>query len=123
MKQKNKKREDDELSEVELWKAYKEHNMRDRQRMREVATNQFEEARKAAKGAGLQLKRHSESHYQLTDGQWISNIYPGNRRLWSDKNAEVRAPFLSDLPPNWTLLTVVRCFVEEINKQQRIMNF
>jgi len=65
----------------------------------------------AAKDSGMTLKQHSDQHYQLShpDG-WLLNIYPGNRRLYHDKNR--KGPFLQ-VPLEWTLLDVVNAAAKQ----------
>lgn len=81
-------------------------------RMRRAdATRDFEQARQVAEENGLLLVRHSESHYQLSHVRkgWLTNIYPGNRRLYGDPNRT--GPFLH-VHHDWTLLDVVRAAVK-----------
>ncbi len=94
-------------------------------RVEQSATNQ---ARRAAAEAtfetvaeyawlhNLRLAQRSETHYQLTDIQlettWILNIYPGNCRLYHDKNLPM-PPFLK-LGAKWTLRQVVEAMVRTI---------
>lgn len=78
---------------------------------REIAAQQFAEARDIATVAGFGLFQHSDSHYSLrAPGGWQINIYPGNRRLFHDRN-RARAPFLP-LRCDWDLISVVRSAIE-----------
>jgi hypothetical protein len=93
---------------------------------REAAGEQFHEAERIAKAHGLLLTRHTGTHYSLTKRNdfreivWRLNIYPGNRRLWWDRN-HGKPPFY--LPFNlgqpWTLLDVVRAAVEAQEERER----
>ncbi len=91
---------------------------------REAAGEQFHEAHRLAVEYGLLLNRHTNQHYSLTKRNdsreivWHLNIYPGNRRLWWDRN-HGKPPFY--LPFNlgqpWTLLDVVRAAIEAQEKR------
>jgi hypothetical protein len=89
----------------ELYRAMEEAGQRRGSRLRGKAWAQFDEARELAAKYGFTLKRHTDVHYQLTDGQWLMNIYPGKRRLYHDRNKPA-PPFL-DVPHGWGLLDVV----------------
>lgn len=84
-----------------LHEAREEANAR-----RQQAMTDFDAARDLAESKGLTLKKFTAQHYQLSNGKWIQNIHPGNRRLYWDRKYR-KPPFL-DLPPDWTLLDVVR---------------
>jgi len=82
---------------------------------RQLAAEQFDAAQRLADLHGLVLRRCTESHYQLSlHNGWLQNIYPGNCRLYWDRQHE-KPPWLH-LPDNWSLLDVVRAAVEEIKK-------
>lgn len=77
----------------------------DREANRRLALHHFDEAKQLALSKGLVLKRFNDQHYQLTNGEWLQNIYPGNQRLWHDRNH--KKPGFLQLPSPWTLLDVV----------------
>ncbi len=58
--------------------------------------------------AGLRLRQCGDSHYQLEpfNKKWLQNIYPGNWRLYFDRNRPQKPPYLN-LPEEWTLTDVV----------------
>ncbi len=74
---------------------------------RVAATEDFGSSQRRAAGSGLKLVRHSEVHYQLSSLKrgWLINVYPGNHRLYVDKNRS-RAPYLR-VPMGWSLEDVV----------------
>ena len=82
----------------------------------DLAANQFTEAAGLATAHGLRLKRCTDTHYQLSpmDGRWLQNIYPGNHRLYFDRNKPAKPPFLTDLPIGWSLIDIVQLTIEEI---------
>lgn len=76
----------------------------------------YHEAAARAYRAGLDLTRHNEAHYSLArEGGWRLNIYPGNGRLYMDRN-HARAPFLA-LPEGWTILDVVDAAIRQESRQ------
>ncbi len=84
---------------------------------REAATAAFGEAQKLAHQHGLDLERHSPTHYSLTKKRgpeivWRLNIYPGNRRLWWDRNFKMPF-FVPVLDMAWGLLDVVKAAIEK----------
>lgn len=76
----------------------------ERQERRRTAADQFRESQDRAETMGMQLRRCSESHYQLRAGKMLWNIYPGNRRLVGVR--ETGTPFVQ-LKDDWNLLDVV----------------
>jgi hypothetical protein len=83
-----------------------------REKRRDAAEAAFPEARALAASAEFRLLRHSVAHYQLwsPDRKWLLNIYPGNRRLFHDK--EKSGPYLR-VPDEWTLLDVVQAAIRQ----------
>jgi len=73
---------------------------------RSEAGDEFEQAQTLAEKNGMLMRKCSESHYQLKSecDNWLVNIYPGNRRLYHDKNR--MGPYLK-VPYDWGLLDVV----------------
>lgn len=84
-----------------------------REARRIVADADFDDARAIAGNHGLRLVRCSESHYQLSClGQWLVNLYPGNCRIYGDRNWPKRPPFVNMAGVRWTLVQVVTAFAE-----------
>lgn len=96
------------------------HDLAEGEERRQKSAALFNEARKISVDAGLILKQHSLVHYSLTSIQdgWISNIYPGNRRLYYDRNKS-KPPHVN-LPLDWNLLDVVNAFVKIVKKKHQI---
>lgn len=87
------------------FRALRERRQQQGEANRGQAAQDFPEARRTARRAGLRLFCHSETHYSLrSQVGWLIDIYPGNRRI---RRASTYAPFLR-VPPKWTLLDVVR---------------
>jgi len=78
---------------------------------RNVAKRMFDRAAAIAKLKGLVLLRRSHVHYQLTNGEWLINVYPGKCRILADRN-RAKGPYLN-VKPNWTLLDVVNAAPEK----------
>lgn len=75
----------------------------------------FEDARRVAAAAGLRLRRCTAGHYQLrgdaAGGEWILDLYPGNRRIYRGKHrGRPRAPLIP--LHGWTLLTAVQAYAD-----------
>lgn len=89
-----------------------------REKRRRRAIEDFDEASRLAREAGLQFVCCDDHLYHLgvSDGGWLINVYPGNCRLYADPNRP-RAPYLQVETP-WTLLDVVRSAVKssEVNR-------
>ena len=84
---------------------------------REQALRGFEKSRKIAEHYGMELSKKTDAHYQLSCNGWTINISPGNCRLWHDKNAGIKPPYLN-LPTEWTLRDVV-CFAARGDSQEK----
>ena len=88
--------------------AMKEKRQKDAVSRRALAAKQYWNAARTAHNHGLILTKHNDSHYSLEpavkckDLRWRQNIYPGNLRLYYDRNLPTRPPFLK-LPEEWTL--------------------
>lgn len=87
-----------------------EQSSEKRELRRAQAFCDYPEVAKDALAAGLLLTCRSESHYQLMppDKAWILNLYPGNCRLYSDKNTRIKAPYLNFAGHKWSLRDVVK---------------
>lgn len=78
---------------------------------RDEAERDFPAAEEIACMHGMNLVRRSDHHYQLSHvNGWLQNIYPGNQRLYWDRN-KPKPPFLQ-LPDEWGLVDVVKAAVE-----------
>lgn len=78
------------------------------------AAAEFRQAAKLANEHNLVLTQCSTVHYQLRafqDGRvaWLYNLYPGKRRIWSDR--KYRGSFLR-VPKFWTLTDVIQAVAD-----------
>ncbi len=89
-----------------------------RRENRAGAEDQFTAAQKLAELNGLHLKQCSTAQYQLTHHtkNWLLNIYPGNCRLYHDKN---RPGDYLDVKPGWNLMDVV---VAAAKRERKLQN-
>lgn len=95
------------MGDYEIYKALHQIEQQEAEQRRNVSNECFIEARRLAMRAGLTLVRHTETHYALESPMgWLINIYPGNRRLYADRNRK-KSPFLK-LIDDWTLIDVVK---------------
>lgn len=98
----------------DLFKALKNQRIEEGRERRSLNVNDFSNAKELAEKANLKLIQKSDVHYQLKfNDEWIVNIYPGNQRLYSDRNKN-KPPYI-EIEENWTLTDVVQKF---INKMQ-----
>ena len=95
-----------------------EQSIEARHERREVASRDFDDVRMPARVAGMRLVKRDESHYSLFWGpgqKWLLNIYPGNQRLYHDKNR--RGPFVDmsgkGVDDPWTLGDVLAACIEK----------
>lgn len=81
------------------------------------ALRDFRAARTLAHCNNLCLDHHTDAHYQLMprDRHWLLNIYPGNCRLYYDRN-KAKPPYLRIDSP-WTLTEVVQAMVHELERK------
>lgn len=100
----------DGITDTELRKAT---NLRVAAIRRQTSANQFVDARALAAEHGLILRQHTDWHYTIRrEGRrWLSSIYPGKRRLVKSREMPELAPYIK-LPENWTLVDVVKGFIE-----------
>lgn len=92
-----------------VFKEMKEARREEAEESRSTAAAQFKKAQQVARKYGLELRQCSTVHYQLTSPKgWLMNIYPGNCRLYGDRNKKVKAPFVK--VTDWTLVGVVEAF-------------
>lgn len=100
--------------DYEVYKVLQQERMRDGASRRAANKELFGAARQLAAQAGLTLVQHTEVHYGLKGPTgWLLNIYPGNRRLYHDRQ-KPKPPFLK-MKPDWTLLDVVRAAIAASN--------
>ncbi len=78
-----------------------------------AAEKEFCEARELASQSNLELRRCSETHFQLRSRHrsFQINIYPTKHRLWGERNSG-RCPHLK-VPSDWTMCDVVRAAAEQ----------
>ena len=84
---------------------------------REIAADDFLDADNLARKHRMRLLCRSESHYQLTDGDWLLNLYPGNCRIFTDKNHG--GPYLDFAGARWTLVQVVERAIAATHVDER----
>lgn len=101
--------------DYDIYKFLKKEQKKDGVELRNLSHNQFGAAQQLAAQAGLTLVRRSDVHYQLflSRNDWLLNIYPGNQRLYADRNRP-KAPFI-DVKLNWTLIDVVKSVISTFN--------
>lgn len=99
-----------------MWEEYKERQQVEKAAYREAAAQVFDQARQLAHDVGLDLRKHTDSHYSLRGRQhgssWVLNLYPGNQRLYSDPKH--RGPFLK-VPKPWTFSDVIRAAAQKLS--------
>ena len=84
---------------------------------REAATAEYLVVARLATEAGLALLRLSEAHYQLKGDGWVQNIYPGNQRLYYDRNQPSRPPYLNlPVDRDWSLTDVVTLTIAKLQR-------
>lgn len=104
----------------EMFREMREHKKKMGYKQRMHASYEFEGAKAYAEHHGFKLVMHTESHYQLiAPGRWLLNIYPGNCRLYDDRNQNERAPYIHIKAP-WTLQQVVESAVEKDQINRRV---
>jgi hypothetical protein len=78
----------------EVFKALRRERPESGHARRVAEAEGFDQARDLARSFGLMLRQCSTSHYQLyRPGGWLFNIYPGNRRIYRDRERG-KAPHL-----------------------------
>ena len=96
--------------EIDDWDARREQAREHKADRRLAAGRDFQVARTMADSAGLILFHKTDTHFQLTTkatGGWLLNLYPGNCRVYGDRNRP-KGPFLNLAGVKWTLVEVVR---------------
>ena len=63
---------------------------------RSNASDDYYACRALAEEHGLRLVRHSQQLYAISpaSGRWLVTFYPGNGRLYADRNKPEKAPYL-----------------------------
>ena len=103
--------ETDSESQFDFWRESKRVRQERGERNRRTADHEFEDARELARRHGMTLIMRCESHYQLRKPrEWLQNIYPGNRRLYYDRNQRHKPPYVK-LPENWGIIDVVKAYI------------
>ena len=96
--------------DYEFYKVLQQEKVRDGASRRATNKELFGAARQLAAQSGMVLEQHTEVHYGLkSPAGWLLNIYPGNRRLYHDRQRP-KPPFLK-IKPDWTLIDVVRAAI------------
>lgn len=102
--------------DYEIYKVLRAERAKEGEKRRQSALQGYKEAAALANQVGWIFKCHSEIHYSLRKPQensWLLNIYPGNRRLYYDRN-KPRGPRLK-LKDNWKLVDVVLAAIQQNN--------
>ena len=103
---------------LNTYRAIAEHVKNRSHLSRNEAEGQFRRAAELASNNGMRLLRRSHDHYQLigpASCPFLQNIYPGNRRLYYDRNHK-KPPFV-DLPSEWSLRDVVKAHAVKIGAE------
>lgn len=102
------------MSELgEVFRALRENRQADGSNRRLSAEEELSAAQEIASASGVELRQCSWTHYQLSAGAGrpLLNIYPGNRRIYSDPNR--RWPFVR-VRRNWSLVDVVQAAIKAL---------
>lgn len=105
--------------DYEIFDILKKESQEEAEKRRAIGHDDFYIAQQIAISNNMFLKRHTSVHYTLkhNDG-WAIQLYPGNQRVYRDKNqGTIKAPFLK-LPFVWSLIDVVKA-AKENNEQNR----
>lgn len=101
--------------DYEVFKLLRKERMQDGGARRESNALLYGQAQQKASQAGMILEQHTDVHYSLQSQTygWRLNIYPGNRRLYHDRQHK-KPPFLK-VPPDWNLLDVIDAAIAASN--------
>jgi len=80
-----------------------------REARRQQARKDFGTALALAREVGWEFLEHTDAHYQLRTPNWWLEIYPGNLRLYRNRD-KGKSPFLN-LPQIWRLTEVVQAAI------------
>jgi hypothetical protein len=85
----------------------------DGQHRREASKAVSAEAADLANANGFILRCHNDAHYAISrrGSKWLTNIFPSRQRISIDTMKSEAAPYIP-LPQEWTVLDVVKAFVE-----------
>jgi len=103
-----------EMRDYRRDRRFRERVAKDR---RELAVEMFEDAAGIAEQAGLSLVQRTQAHYHLlpADGSWLINLYPGNQRIYHDRNKP--GPFLRLARDRaWDLIDAVEAAITALKK-------
>lgn len=104
--------EEDKQFIKDFHKMAKLENQKESRSRRFEASYTFEQAQHLANEHGLVFKQMSDTHYQLRKPYgWILNLYPGNQRLYWDRNFPNY--HININKTLWTLLDVVEAIVAQ----------
>ena len=104
--------------DYEIYKLLQQDRIQEGAARREAGKEHFAAAHQLAAQAGLVLAQHTDVHYGLqSPSGWLLNVYPGNRRLYHDRQRP-KPPFLK-LKPDWNLLDVVRAAIIASNNTEQ----
>lgn len=94
----------------DYWKAIKQ------QRCCEAAFNSLHSCQKLANKHGLNVTKHTDYHYSIEpkDKQWKVHFYPGNRRIYQDKNKPKLASHLKVFKNAPTLQNVLESLIDTL---------
>lgn len=110
--------------ETNYWKQYRRHKQIDAAVRRDAEFDAFPAAQAKAEANGLRLVRKTDAHYQISPISfgWLLNIYPGNQRIYADRNRP-DAPYLTlaatDEDRDWTLQEIVDAAIEAAKANRR----
>ena len=98
------------MSEIaETFRLLKRERFKAGQERRATAEHDYADALRLCRGTPLMLVKKDCSLYHLRHASagWLINLYPGNQRIYADRNRP-RAPFLELTGTAWTLLDIVK---------------
>ena len=86
---------------------------------RNDATHDFQLAQRLASSAGLRLSKRNETLYHLEplDKSWLQNIFPGNHRLYYDRNRPQKTPYIKVENGCWALIDIVTETIKALAKE------
>lgn len=97
---------------IQDWSGYREMQNAAKAQRRQDAKSDFPAACALAREHGMELLRHTDSHYSLRTAEWTLHLYPGNRRVYGDRGSAKRPPYLGLPADGWTLTQAVQAAIE-----------
>jgi hypothetical protein len=94
--------------DYEKYRFIAEKRTQESSQRRTLNKEDFQIALQLANKAGIELIQKTEFHYQLKN-HWLINVYPGNQRLYYDRNFP-KPPFLN-IKSDWNLIDVVKAAI------------